>query len=306
MNDVLILSPIPPEVRDALAARFALVRRDQAGDLARYRAAVTTSVAGLDAAGMAALPALRTLGCVGVGLDLIDTAEAARRGIEVAHTPDAVRTDTADAAVALLYAAVRRVAEADRFVRAGQWGRGRLPPARRVTGMRAGIVGLGHIGAMVARRLAGCGLDVAYTGPRDKGGPWRFVPDIAALADWADVLVLCCPGGEATRGLVSAAVLAALGPRGFLVNVARGSVVDEAALLAALESGGIAGAGLDVFAREPGLDPRFLALERAVLMPHYAAVTDEARGEMGATLVAAMERCFSETSPSASGPKPVG
>ena len=225
---------------------------------------------------------------MGVGLDRIDLAAAARLGIAVRHTPDAVRTDTADMAVALVFAAVRRVAEADRFVRAGAWTAGRMTPSRRVGGMAAGVVGLGAIGALVAQRLAGCGLVVSYTGPRQKDGvPWPFIGSIEDLAGQSDVLVLCCPGGPATAGLVSAEVLRRLGPGGYLINVARGSVVDEAALLAALESGGIAGAGLDVFAQEPALDPRFAALETVVLTPHYAAVTRQAREEMAATLLSA-------------------
>lgn len=289
-----MLGALPPELRAALSAGYALVEDGPAaGDLARFPVAVTTSMVGAQAATIARLPSLRLIACNGVGLDRIDMAAAAGRGIEVRHTPDAVRTDTADAAVALLFAAARRVAEADRFVRAGHWGTERMAPSRRVSGMAAGIVGLGNIGAMVAQRLAALGLDVAYTGPREKpGAAWPYVADIGALAERSDALVLCCPGGEATRGLVSEEVLRQLGPGGFLVNVSRGSVVDEAALLAALETGGIAGAGLDVFAQEPGLDPRFRALENAVLQPHYAAVTQEARAEMAATLLAAIDRFF--------------
>jgi lactate dehydrogenase-like 2-hydroxyacid dehydrogenase len=290
MDEVLLLAPVPPGLRDALAARYSVLT--EAPDPARILAAITTSVAGADAAALAKLPALRVLGCMGVGLDRIDLKEAARRGIVVRHTPDAVRTDTADSAVALLFAVVRRVVEADRFVRAGRWMQGRMPPSRRVSGMRAGVVGLGAIGAMVAQRLTGLGLDVAYTGPREKPATWRFEPDLAMLASWCDVLVLCCPGGDATRGLVSAEVLRRLGPAGYLINVARGSVVDEAALLRSLETAGIAGAGLDVFAEEPGLDPRFLPLERVVLTPHSAAVTLESREEVTATLLAAMAECF--------------
>ena len=301
--EILVLGALAPEVRAALAGRFALVDAGPgAGDLARFRAAVTTSVAGADASQMAELPSLRVLGCMGVGLERIDLEAASRRGIAVRHTPDPVRTDTADAAVALLFATVRRVAEADRFVRAGRWGRERMTPSRRVTGMRAGIVGLGHIGRMVAERLAGCGLHVAYTGPRGKpDAAWPFVPEIGILAELSDVLVLCCSGGPATSGLVSAEVLRRLGPDGYLINVARGSVVDEGALLAALEAGGIAGAGLDVFAEEPGLDARFARLENVVLMPHYAAVTKQSRGEMGAALVAAFAALFDEPSPAGGG-----
>lgn len=292
--EILVLGALAPEVRAALAAHYSLVEAGSgAGDLGRFRAAVTTSIAGADAVQMEALPHLELLGCMGVGLDRIDVEAAARRGILVRHTPDAVRTDTADAAVALLFATVRRVAEADRFVRAGRWTGGRMTPSRRVSGMRAGIVGLGHIGALIAERLAGCRLEVAYTGPRQKPGvAWAFVPDLMTLAERSDVLVLCCSGGSATRRLVSAEALRRLGPAGYLVNVARGSVVDEEALLAALESGGIAGAGLDVFAEEPGLDLRFGALENVVLMPHYAAVTQQSRGEMAGTLLAAFDEFF--------------
>ena len=294
--EIVQLGALAAEIKAALADRYSLVEPGlAAGDLARFDAAVTSSMAGADAAAMARLPNLRLLGCMGVGLDRIDLAEAARRGIEVRHTPDAVRTDTADAAVALVYATVRRVAEADRFVRAGRWSAARMSPSRRVTGLRAGIVGLGHIGQAVAKRLSGCGLEIAYTGPRAKPVDWRFVADIGDLAAWSDVLVLCCSGGEATKGLVSAEVLRRLGGEGYLVNVSRGSVVDEAALIEALEAGGVAGAGLDVFAEEPGLDPRFQTFEHVVLMPHYAAVTRESREEMAATLVAAFDAFFAAT-----------
>ena len=292
MNEVLLLAPVPAPLQAALAAHYTVLT--EAADPARIVAAITTSVGGADADALARLPNLRVLGCLGVGLDRIDTTEAARRGIAVRHTPDAVRTDTADTAIALLYATVRRVAEADRFVRSGRWALGKMTPSRRVSGMKVGVVGLGAIGAMVAQRAAGLGLEVAYSGPRAKPAAWRFEPDLGALAEWCDVLVLCCPGGEATRGLVSAGVLRRLGPAGYLVNVARGSVVDEPALLTALETGAIAGAGLDVFAQEPGLDPRFLPLENAVLMPHHAAVTAQSRAESTATLLAAMAACFGD------------
>ena len=291
MNEILILAPLPPSLRQELAKRYTLLAA-MPENPARIRAAITTSVVGADAATMARLPALCVLGCMGVGLDRIDLAEAASRGIAVRHTPDAVRTDTADTAVALLFAAVRRVAEADRFVRAGRWAGERMPPSRRVSGIRVGVVGLGAIGTMVAQRLSALGLEVRWHGPRHKNSAWPHEPDLATLASWADALILCCPGGEATRDLVSAAVLNRLGPDGYLVNVARGSVVDEPALLDALETGAIAGAALDVFAAEPAVNPRFLALENVVLTPHNAAVTLESRAEMTATLLAAMAECF--------------
>lgn len=288
--DVLVMGAIPPELRAAIGARHTLVA--DAPDLAtpgRFHAALTTSAFGVSAAAMARLPALRLIACNGVGLDKIDLEEAASRGIRVVNTPDAVRTDTADMAIALLFATVRRVAEADRFVRAGEWTAARMTPSRRVTGMKAGIVGLGAIGALIAQRLTALGLDVAYTGPRQKPVPWPYIPDIAALAARSDVLILSCPGGPSTQGIVDARVLRQLGPESFLVNVARGSVVDEPALLDALETKAIAGAGLDVFVTEPALNPRFLPLQNTVLQPHYAAVTHQARAEMAATLLAAID-----------------
>ncbi len=161
-----------------------------------------------------------------------------------------------------------------------------MSPGMSLHRKAAGVVSLGRIGAAIARRAAGIGMDVAWTGPRPKPeAPWPYLPDIEALAARSDVLILASPGGEETRHSVDARVLAALGPRGILVNIARGSVVDEAALLAALEGRTIAGAGLDVFATEPALDPRFLALENAVLAPHYASITEETRAAIVARLL---------------------
>jgi hydroxypyruvate reductase len=245
------------------------------------RIAVTTSMAGADAAAMERLPDLRLVACQGAGLDRIDLAAAAARGIAVSHTPDVLTEDTADFAIALLYGVARKVVAADRFVRDGRWSRERMAPSSRLHGKRAGIVGLGRIGGAVARRAAGIGMAVSYTGPRAKPGlPYAFLPTVQELAERSDVLVLTCPGGEATRHLVDADILSRLGLGGFLVNIARGTVVHEAALLEALEGNRIAGAGLDVFAAEPGLDPRFLSLENAVLAPHYASLTHETRAAM--------------------------
>jgi lactate dehydrogenase-like 2-hydroxyacid dehydrogenase len=162
-----------------------------------------------------------------------------------------------------------------------------MAPGTRLFGKPAGIVGLGRIGSAVARRLSGIGMAVAWTGPRPRpAAPWPFVPTLRALAEWAEVLVLCLPGGAATRHAVDADVLQALGPRGFLINIARGEVVDEAALLDALEQRRIAGAGLDVFASEPAVDRRFLALDNVVLAPHYASLTQETRAAMIGRLLA--------------------
>jgi lactate dehydrogenase-like 2-hydroxyacid dehydrogenase len=274
---LLLLAPLPKDLHDALAAEYTLVDRADAA-AAQARIAITTGMAGADAATMDALPALKLIASQGVGLDKIDLGAAARRGIAVCHTPDELTEDVADFAIGLMYAAARRIVEADRFVRSGRWAQERMGLGIGLSGKTLGVVGMGKIGRAVARRAAGLGMAVAWTGPNPKPElPWTFVPELAELARAADVLVLVAPGGAATRHMVDAAVLAALGPRGILVNVARGSVVDEAALLAALEGRTIAGAGLDVFASEPNLDPRFLPLENVVLAPHYASLTAETR-----------------------------
>jgi lactate dehydrogenase-like 2-hydroxyacid dehydrogenase len=268
---------MPKDLRDALAAEYELVERgDAAAD--RARIAMTTGMVGADAATIEALPALRLIASQGVGLDRIDLAAARRHGVAVSHTPDELTEDVADFAIGLLYATMRRIAEADRFVRANRWTQGRMALGTGIHGKRAGIVGLGKIGSAIATLATAIGMQVAWHGPRPKPeAPWPYVADLAELARGSDVLILASPGGASSHHMVDAGVLAALGPKGFLVNIARGSVVDEAALLAALESVGIAGAGLDVFATEPALDPRFLALENVVLAPHYASLTQETR-----------------------------
>ncbi len=280
---VLLLAAVPQDLRDALAEAYELTRLAEAsvGPVPGCRIAVTTSMAGADAAVMDRLPDLRLIACQGAGLDRVDLAAAAARGIAVSHTPDVLTEDTADFAIALLYGVARKVVAADRFVRDGRWSRERIAPSTRLQGKRAGVVGLGRIGEAVARRAAGIGMEVSYTGPRPKPAlPYAFVAGVQDLADRSDVLILTCPGGQATHHLVDADILSRLGPRGFLINIARGTVVHEAALLEALEGNRIAGAGLDVFAAEPGLDPRFLALENVVLAPHYASLTHETRSAM--------------------------
>ena len=284
---ILLLSPIPADLRAALAARFMLLD-DTPAEAPRpgIRIAVTMALAGATDAQFARLPDLRLLSSQGAGLERIDLSAAVRRGIAVAYTPEVMTEDVADAAIGLMYAAARRVAEADRFVRAGRWGAERMGLGLSLHRKAAGIVGLGRIGHALARRCAGLGMDVAWTGPRPKPDlPWPYSPDLRRLAERSDVLILATPGGAGTDRMVDAGVLAALGPRGVLVNIARGSVVDEAALLAALESRAIAAAGLDVFATEPGLDPRFLALDNVVLAPHSASLTIETRAALVARIL---------------------
>ncbi|HWT09398.1 MAG TPA: 2-hydroxyacid dehydrogenase [Roseomonas sp.] len=277
-ESILLLSAIPADLRAALAERYTLVEDKPEAPSQGIRIAVTMALAGAREEHFARLPDLRLVVSQGAGLERVDLPAAAKRGIAVAYTPDVMTEDVADAAIGLMYAAARRVAEADRFVRAGRWAKERMGLGLSLHRKTAGIVGLGKIGQAIARRCAGLGMAVAWTGPRPKPDqPYVFIPDIHALAEAADVLILATPGGAETDRIVDAGVLAALGPRGVLVNIARGSVLDEPALLDALESRAIAGAGLDVFAREPGLDARFLALDNVVLAPHSASLTVETR-----------------------------
>jgi hypothetical protein len=288
---ILLLSPIPADLRAALAQRFELVEDKPADGLRPgFRIAVTTAMNGAGAAQFERLPDLRLLSSQGTGLERIDLMDAARRGIAVAYTPDVMTEDVADAAIGLMYGAARLVAEADRFVRAGRWGAERMRPGISLHRKTAGIVGMGRIGQAIARRCAGLGMDVAWTGPRPKPSlPWPHVPTLSALAERADVLILALAAGPGTERMVDAAVLRALGPRGVLVNIARGAVVDEEALITALQEGTIAGAGLDVFAQEPGLDSRFLALGNVVLAPHSASLTQETRAALVARILADIE-----------------
>ena len=263
-------------------------------DAERVRIVATSAVRGLDAATMARLPNLAAVASFGVGVDAIDLAAARARGIAVANTPDVLDECVADHAFALVMATMRRIAEADRFVRAGRWLDGVFPLATRISGKRLGILGLGRIGKVVARRASGFDMAIGYHNRRvDPSVAHAYFASPRELAAWADVLVVTCPGGPATRGLVDAEVLAALGPRGFLVNVSRGSVVDEAALIAALQAGAIAGAGLDVFADEPRVPDALRLRDDVVATPHIASATRETRGAMADLTLANIESFLS-------------
>ncbi|HLH87954.1 MAG TPA: 2-hydroxyacid dehydrogenase [Xanthobacteraceae bacterium] len=282
---LLVVATIPADLRAAFDRAYDLVDHASLSapsgpfaTTAGFDVAVTTGMRGFDEAMMAAVPDLGLIVSQGVGLERIDLAAARRRGIAVCHTPDELTEDVAEAAIALTFAIMRRVVEADHFVRAGRWLKERMAPSTRVAGKTMGIVGLGKIGRSIAARATALGMTVAYHGRRQQAdAPYTYVGDPRELAATADVLVLSCVGDAGTRHLIGAAALEALGPAGYLVNVARGSVVDEAALLDALEQGRIAGAALDVFADEPRIDPRFLALGNVVLQPHSASITHETR-----------------------------
>lgn len=240
--------------------------------------------AGAPTALLKALPSLKVISSFGVGLDKIDLAQARERGIAVGYTPDVLNDCVADTAFALMLDVARRVSEADRYVRAGHWGAPGVSTfglGRRVSGARLGIVGLGRIGQTIARRASGFDMQVRYHSRRPvEGAPWAHEPALRDLALWADYLVLITAGGNGTRHLVNADILNALGPRSFLINVARGTVVDEHALVQALQEGRIAGAGLDVFEHEPSVPAALLSMDNVVLLPHIASATQETRQAM--------------------------
>ncbi|QGZ42438.1 lactate dehydrogenase-like 2-hydroxyacid dehydrogenase [Pseudoduganella flava] len=269
--------------------RVAAPERDAwlAGVAPRVRGLATTGTIGIDAALAARLPLLEIVAVNGIGVDAVDFAALRPRGIRVTNTPGVLTDDVADLAVALLLAAGRRIPALDTYVRAGRWQQGvAIPPARAVRGKVAGIYGFGRIGKAVAQRLAAFGLQLRYWQPNVVAG--TDVPRSASLLDLArdsDYLVVCAPGGAATKGLIDADVLAALGPEGTLVNVARGSIVDEPALVAALEQGRLGAAALDVFAEEPAVPQALMALPNVVLTPHVGSLTVETRQAMGQLVV---------------------
>ena len=229
------------------------------------------------------LPDLRVICSWGVGYETIAVAAAHARGIAVSNTPDVLDDCVADLAWGLLIAAARRTAVGDRYVKTGQWRTiGAFPLSTRVSGKRLGVLGLGRIGEAIARRGSGFSMDVRYHNRRERAGvPYRYESSLVELARWADFLVVACEGGPATRHLVSAEVLDALGPKGIVVNIARGTVIDQAAMVHALLEGRLGGAGLDVLENEPAVPPELMDMDQVALMPHVGSATVETRRAMG-------------------------
>ncbi|GAB3448169.1 2-hydroxyacid dehydrogenase [Actinophytocola sediminis] len=242
-------------------------------------AAVTSSRYGVTPEQMAQMPGLGAIVHFGAGYEATDLDLARARGVQVSNTPDVLSDCVADLAVGGLLDVLRGLSAADRFVRAGGWN---FPLTTKVGGKRVGILGLGGIGRAIARRLAGFDVRISYHSRRVVPDvPYRYLPSAVELAAEVDVLVVATAGGAGTRGLVSVEVLAALGPAGYLVNIARGSVVDEPALVSALVDGRLAGAALDVYADEPTVPAELLALDNVVLFPHIGSGTRETRQAMG-------------------------
>jgi lactate dehydrogenase-like 2-hydroxyacid dehydrogenase len=261
----------------------------------RCTAMVVNGHVAIDDAFLARLPALRIAACSSAGYDQMDVAAMTRRGITLTNTSDVLLDDVADMALLLMLAARRRLVVGDRYVRSGDWGRkGMLPLTTSTAGKKAGIVGLGRIGLAIARRCEAVGLTIGYYGrSRKAGNDYAYFDDPVKLAEWADILLVATPGGPETEGLISAAVIDALGPTGSLVNIARGTVVDEPALIRALQEGRIASAGLDVYYNEPNPDPAFAALDNVVLYPHHASGTEETRDRMAQLVIDNLAAFFS-------------
>ncbi len=228
------------------------------------------------------LPALEMVSIMGVGYDGVDVAAALERKVPVTHTPGVLNDEVADLAIGLMLSIARRIPQADQYVRAGRWGKeGPMPLTRKVSGARLGIVGLGRIGQAIATRAQAFGMSIAYTARSAKPGvAHTYYPTATALAEQVDFLVVITPGGAGTQHLINAEVLAALGSKGYLINVARGSVVDEAALVDALKKGVIAGAGLDVFEKEPHPSEALWTMDNVVMTPHIASATWQTRQAM--------------------------
>lgn len=285
---VLAVPGLPALMTQALAGSGLTVRAVDEGAVEEIRALVVSGGVALDPALVERLPNLKLIAVHGVGYDGVDVAHARARGVAVTNTPDVLTEDVADLALGLVLSVLRGLPAAERMLRAGEWAAGgRAPLTRRATGLRYGVLGLGRIGRAIAARLEPFAGEIAYHSRRPVHGVnYRYATDAQALAGSVDVLVVATPGGAGTRGLVDAAVLAALGPDGVLINIARGEVVDQPALIAALDSGALGAAGLDVFDGEPVVPQALLDHPRCVLTPHVGSATVEARTAMAELVVA--------------------
>ncbi|MBV9736356.1 MAG: 2-hydroxyacid dehydrogenase [Acidisphaera sp.] len=305
--EILLIEKMMPQIEAALDQHYRVHRLFEAADRGAFvaeagaavRAIVTGGGAGASRAIVDALPKLEIIAINGIGTDAVDLEHARSRSIRVTTTPDVLTDDVADLGMALLLAASRRLCLGDRFVRAGRWARKEgLPLARKVSGKALGILGMGRIGRAIARRAEGFGMAIAYSDLRAYPElPYRYVPELRRLAAESEILMIAASGGPQSRGIVDAAVLDALGPDGILVNIARGSVVDETALVAALQEGRLGGAGLDVFMNEPNVPEALFALDSVVLQPHQASATIETRVAMGELVLRNLAEHFAGRQP---------
>ncbi|MGH8745537.1 MAG: 2-hydroxyacid dehydrogenase [Burkholderiales bacterium] len=288
--DIVLTTRIFPPTQAILEKEFACHRLYEATErdaflkqlAPKVRALATFGAAGANAKLMDALPKLELISNFGVGVDGIDLDAAKKRSIIVTNTPDVLNKCVADTAMALTLNVMRKFPQSEAYLRSGYWAtRGDYEKTTSLGGKTMGVLGLGRIGEAIAGRALAFGMKIRYhnRGRKDVAYPYDGNP--VTLARNSDVLMIATPGGAGTKALVGARVLDALGPKGYVVNIARGSVVDQPALLEYLQRGKIAGAGLDVFANEPNVAPEFFALDNAVILPHVASATNETRGAMG-------------------------
>ena len=294
--EILQIGPYPAWDQEALDAAFRVHRYFEAEDKPAFLQQVGASIRGIATRGelgasaelIASLPNLEMISVYGVGYDAVDLDACRKRGIRVTNTPDVLTEDVADLGVAMMLAQSRGMVAAENWVRTGDWSKkGLFPLKSRVFGKRAGILGLGRIGLAVARRLTGFDMQIAYSdvSPKEQATNWRFFKDPVELAKHADFLFVTLSASAATRHIVDAQVIDAVGPHGLIINISRASNINEDALLDALETGRLGGAALDVFEGEPNLNPRFLGLENVVLQPHHASGTVETRKAMGKLMI---------------------
>lgn len=298
-QEVLQACPLAPMLEAGLRQRFEVHRWPDIEDKDAWlrtkgrevRALVTSARFGVANALLEKLPALEMIALNGVGFDKIDLEFARRRGLKASYTPDVLTDDVADLALGLIISLLREIPAADRYVKDGLWLAGDMPLARKVTGKKFGIFGFGRIGAAIAARVSVLG-PVAYTATADKANGYVFMPNLIDLARASDVLVIACNVSAETERAVGREVLDALGARGYLVNIARGEVVDEPEMIAALGDRRIAGAGLDVFLGEPDVAIRLRGLPNVVLTPHVGSATHETRAEMCRLVLANLDAHF--------------
>ncbi|MCB1341798.1 MAG: 2-hydroxyacid dehydrogenase [Pseudooceanicola sp.] len=286
--DLLLVGKATPRMSERLAEQFTVHPLPSGADRAAFLAEMAPKIAyccttaGIETAVMDALPNLKIVSSFGVGYDSIDAAHAAKKGIIVTHTPNVLNDEVANTAILLWFATARKLPAYDRYVRDGRWEReGATPLTSSTQGRTVGILGLGRIGQAIADRLAVFGATPVYHSRSKKDVPYKYYPDLTEMARDSDVLICITPGGPETKHIVSAQVIDALGPEGILVNVARGSVVDEAAMVKALQEGRLGGAGLDVFEEEPKVPSALFGMENVTLQPHVGSATNETRRAMG-------------------------
>ena len=299
--DVIVTAPLPPFLYDPLRTDYRCHDYYQSSHKPGLLAAEGQRIRGLVQGGgtvtptdlLDQLPKLEIISVFGVGYDGVPVDYCRRRGLKVTNTPDVLTDDVADVAVGLVLMTGRGFAKAERFVRGGEWEKKGPELTTKLGGRTAGILGLGRIGKAIGQRLEAMGMKIAYTGRKAQPGVhYRYVPDLKALAAESDFLIVACPGGPVTKNLVNADVLAALGRKGTIVNIARGSIIDERALVKAMQDGTIGGAGLEVFADEPHVPKPLLAMDNVVLLPHVGSATNETRKAMGDLCKANLDAWF--------------